>query len=110
MRSLAGGSRVPVSGPLDDMGEAAADRSLAQPGGAEVLPFGIAKGEATLLDLPMSRRDIAESLGLTIETVSRKLTHLREAGLIRTQGRSSIQLNDLGRLRLHAGYREDAHD
>ena len=72
--------------------------------------IGIAKGEATLLDLPMSRRDIAESLGLTIETVSRQLTHLREAGLIRTEGRSCIQLNDLGRLRLHAGYREDAHD
>lgn len=32
--------------------------------------------------LPMDRRDIADYLGLTIETVSRRLTSLREAGYI----------------------------
>ena len=70
--------------------------------------IGAASGTGSLLDLPMSRRDIAESLGLTIETVSRQLTHLREAGLIRTEGRSCITLLDPARLRAEAGYRADA--
>lgn len=56
------------------------------------------------LDLPMSRRDIADSLGLTIETVSRQLSELREAGLIETSGRSRIWLRDLARLNLCAGH------
>lgn len=35
-----------------------------------------------LIDLPMSRQDIADYLGLTIETVSRTLTQLQGSGLI----------------------------
>ena len=46
-------------------------------------------------DLPMSRRDIGDSLGLTIETVSRQFADLRAEGLIETQGRSKIHLTDL---------------
>ena len=48
--------------------------------------------------LPMSRRDIADSLGLTIETVSRQFAELREAGLIETEGRSIIKVSDLDTL------------
>ena len=40
--------------------------------------------------LPMSRGDIADSLGLTIETVSRQLTDLTLDGLVSTEGRSAI--------------------
>lgn len=56
------------------------------------------------LDLPMSRRDIADSLGLTIETVSRQLTLLRESKLIETLGRSGVLLLDPARLEDCAGY------
>ncbi|PLK25223.1 hypothetical protein C0V72_02740 [Porphyrobacter sp. TH134] len=53
--------------------------------------------------LPMSRRDIGDSLGLTIETVSRQLTELREAGLVATEGRSRIALADVAALARIAG-------
>jgi CRP/FNR family nitrogen fixation transcriptional regulator len=44
------------------------------------------------LELPMSRQDIADYLGLTIETVSRTLTQLQAAGLIKVGGCRSIRL------------------
>ena len=50
------------------------------------------------IELPMSRTDIADYLGLTIETVSRTLSQLRSAGLIRMQGLNSIELADPERL------------
>jgi CRP/FNR family transcriptional regulator, anaerobic regulatory protein len=53
--------------------------------------------------LPMSRRDIGDSLGLTIETVSRQLTELREAGLVATEGRSRVCLSDVSALARLAG-------
>ena len=55
------------------------------------------------IDLPMTRRDIGESIGLTIETVSRQLTEMKEDGIIDTRGRSCIILNDLARLAEQAG-------
>jgi CRP-like cAMP-binding protein len=42
----------------------------------------------------MSRRDIADYLGLTIETVSRTLTMLRRDGTIRMFKRSRIEIRD----------------
>ena len=60
--------------------------------------------DACVMELPMSRRDIADSLGLTIETVSRQLSELRDAGLIETSGRSRMRLLDLDRLNARAGH------
>lgn len=53
--------------------------------------------------LPMSRRDIADALGLTIETVSRQFADLKESGLIETQGRSIIRVSDLDTLAHRGG-------
>ena len=58
---------------------------------------------ACAFSLPMSRRDIGDSLGLTIETVSRQLTELRESGLVETEGRSKICLSDVAALARLAG-------
>jgi CRP/FNR family nitrogen fixation transcriptional regulator len=45
-------------------------------------------------ELAMSRRDIADFLGLTIETVSRTLTMLRRDGTIRIARRIRIEIRD----------------
>lgn len=65
---------------------------------------GRLEGNVVILELPMSRRDIGDSIGLTIETVSRQLGALRDAGFIATQGRSRIALLDLEALRKSAGF------
>ena len=39
-------------------------------------------GRAATFDIPLGRSDIADFLGLTVETVSRQLTRLRKAGVI----------------------------
>jgi CRP/FNR family nitrogen fixation transcriptional regulator len=52
------------------------------------------------VDLPMSRIDIADHLGLTIETVSRTLTQLERQGVITLpEHRRSIVLRDKAALR-----------
>lgn len=50
-------------------------------------------------DLPMSRIDIADYLGLTKETVSRMLAHLRSRGLIRLQAQDRVEVLDRDGLR-----------
>ena len=50
-------------------------------------------------DLPMSRIDIADYLGLTKETVSRMLAHLRSRSLIRLQAQDRVEILDRDGLR-----------
>jgi CRP/FNR family transcriptional regulator, anaerobic regulatory protein len=79
--------------------------------GARIADFLVSMAErladctagACAFSLPMSRRDIGDSLGLTIETVSRQLTELRDAGLVATEGRSKILLADIAALARLAG-------
>lgn len=49
-------------------------------------------------DLPLSRSEIADCLGLTIETVSRQLTLLRKQSVIELFGNREIFVPDLRRL------------
>ena len=51
-------------------------------------------------DLPMTRSDIGDFLGLTIETVSRTFTKLRMLGLIelRTRQSNHVKLVDIEEL------------
>lgn len=60
-------------------------------------------GVADQIELPMSRQDIADYLGLTIETISRTLTQLESTGAIAVPTCRRIVLRDRRTLkRLHA--------
>jgi len=51
------------------------------------------------IDVPFGRLDIADYLGLTVETVSREISKLKHDGLISTNGPHRIILQRMGRLR-----------
>lgn len=59
--------------------------------------------EGQWIDVPMTRTDIADYLGLTIETVSRTLTSLRKAGLITVPDPHHLQIVQRARLVAEAG-------
>lgn len=74
-----------VAGFLDDMGRRLAMADCQR-------SAGVAKGMA--YDLPLSRGEIADLLGLTIETVSRQMTRLRAAGIIGLPGGRGITIEN----------------
>jgi len=53
----------------------------------------------TCIDLPMGRQDIADYLGLTIETVCRSLSDFKRAGVIAVPNTHQIVINDIETLR-----------
>ena len=55
--------------------------------------------DAGEVDLPMSRQDIADYLGLTIETVSRMMTQLEKSGVIALATSRRIVLRKRGTLK-----------
>lgn len=76
---------------------------LARLGAAErvaafLVEFAERVGDDEAFDLPMTRQDIADYLGLTIHTVSRTLSHMQQRGLI--EARSSRHIRLLRRERL----------
>ncbi|APH72895.1 Crp/Fnr family transcriptional regulator [Aquibium oceanicum] len=54
-------------------------------------------------DLPLTRADIADFLGLTIETVSRQLTRLRADGVIRIENNRHVVVDNMSRLEARSG-------
>lgn len=62
------------------------DRRLAQSGCAADF------GDGLRIELPMTRTQMADVLGLTIETVSRELGKLKAAGVIATEGRRGLRI------------------
>jgi CRP-like cAMP-binding protein len=62
-----------------------------------------------VFDLPATRADIGEFLGLTLETVSRAISSFRRRNLIRLHGQSGIEiLNEDALTALGTGEGEDA--
>lgn len=59
--------------------------------------------EGTVVDLPMTRTDIADFLGLTIETVSRNVASLRKAGLIALPDLHHLRIVHRNRLGAESG-------
>ncbi len=61
-----------------------------------------------VFDLPLTREQMADYLGLTLETVSRKVTALKTAGLIALEGNRRVTVFDLDALVNIAGDESDA--
>ncbi len=64
--------------------------------------LGEKQGKSILIQMPLSRQDLAEMTGIVPETASRILAHLRRSGLIRT-GRQWVAIPDPARLAAEAG-------
>ena len=60
-------------------------------------------GPTTKLTLPFSRQQIADLLGLTIETVSRQFTRLKDDGVIALLSRRDVEILDHEALAAEAG-------
>ena len=65
-------------------------------------PGPVRKAIACWASLPMSRRDLANYLGLAIETVSRLFSRLGELGVISVE-RKTVRILDPAKLRELAG-------
>lgn len=66
-------------------------------------PKAAAADRPASFDLPLTRSDIADFLGLTIETVSRQLTKLRIDGIIRIENNRRVTIENASRLTSRAG-------
>lgn len=65
--------------------------------------------ETAQFELPLTRADMADFLGLTIETVSRQLTRLKTNHVIRLSTNRLIQVPNIERLAAVAGQDHAAH-
>jgi CRP/FNR family transcriptional regulator, anaerobic regulatory protein len=62
-----------------------------------------AGARACSFDLPLSREEMADYLGLTLETVSRQISALKREGIIALEGKRHIKVPDLDRLAEQTG-------
>lgn len=61
------------------------------------------KSQVLHFELPLTRQDIGDFLGLTIETVSRQMTRLRQEKVIHVENNRTVTVHDLDRLAGVAG-------
>ena len=61
------------------------------------------KSSVGTLKLPMTRHDIADFLGLTLETVSRAFSRIKTLGVIRLPSAQEVEIRDSERLKALAG-------
>lgn len=71
---------------------------------AERMARSVVRGDKTrpcalALSLPLSRMEMAECLGLRLETVCRQITQLKSRGVIATMGRRAFDVLDMEKLR-----------
>jgi CRP/FNR family transcriptional regulator len=65
------------------------------------------QGDRGPVEVPMTRADMADYLGLTIETVSRTITRMRQDGLISIPSAAHIEITDRNRLQILAAGEAD---
>lgn len=65
-------------------------------------PEAMDSGKSLTFDLPLTRANIADFLGLTIETVSRQMTKLRKENVISIENNRHVTVHDLERLERRA--------
>jgi len=61
------------------------------------------KSGPIVFDLPLTREEMADYLGLTLETVSRQVSALKRDGVISLEGKRHVTVNDFDRLLEVAG-------
>ncbi|MCW5771739.1 MAG: helix-turn-helix domain-containing protein [Rhodospirillaceae bacterium] len=65
------------------------------------------RGDGRFADMPMSRVDVADYLGLTVETLSRLFTNLRQRGIIRLPNAYHVEILDRAALVAASGHSAD---
>lgn len=65
---------------------------------AFLLDFAERMGRPEIIDLPMTRQDIADHVGLTIHTVSRTLSQLQSQGMVEARSSRHVRLLQRDRL------------
>ncbi len=63
--------------------------------GKNIDPENVSSANSISFKIPLKRADIADFLGLTIETVSRQLTMLRKNGVIRIENNRNVEIPDM---------------
>ncbi len=64
---------------------------------------GIEAAGTVSFELPLTRADMADFLGLTIETVSRQISKLRHERVVEVVNHRHVSVPDLARLAARAG-------
>lgn len=105
-RLAAAQQRIMLLGRLNATGRLAAFLLTMAQRKSRAAPAG--RAGALVAELPMSRVDIADYLGLTVETVSRLFTALRGRGVVRLPTANRVEILDPAALELASGGTVDA--